>query len=319
VDGPLIFGLALAAGLVCTPLAARVAVRTGVLDHPGALKVQDRPVPYLGGAAVFVAMTAGALAGGIPAQWLLAPALALVLGIVDDVAAISARVRLGAEVMVGIGAGIAVPAPGPAGIALTALMVVALINAVNLLDGLDGLAAGVACVGAAGFAVIGGTGFPLALALAGALLGFLAFNRPPARIYLGDGGSYLLGATLAVLAAGALADESEAAHWLVVPLLVAVPLADTAIAIIRRARGGRPLFEGDRSHVYDQLVDRGRTREQAVVTCIAVQIVLTAAGVVAWNLQPVAAAAVAIAVIALSACVAFALGFAAPTRETIDP
>src|SRR5690349_24968716 len=126
-------------------------------------------------------MTAGALAGGIPAQWLLAPALALVLGIVDDVAAISARVRLGAEVMVGIGAGIAVPAPGPAGIALTALMVVALINAVNLLDGLDGLAAGVACVGAAGFAVIGGTGFPLALALAGALLGFLAFNRPPAR------------------------------------------------------------------------------------------------------------------------------------------
>ncbi len=210
------------------------------------------------------------------------------------------------------------------GLAVTAIAVVALINAVNLLDGLDGLASGVVLASAAGFAAIGGPGFPLAVSLAGALLGFLWFNRPPARIYLGDSGSYFLGATLGVLVAGALdsADGGSGggAVWVIVPLLVAVPLADTAIAIVRRARARRPIFDGDRSHVYDQLVDRGRSRVQAVMCCIAAQAVFAGAGVGLWDLatesdRGALAAAISLAIIAASAATAFALGFAAPTRD----
>ena len=325
MDGPLIFVVAIVVALVATPLAARVAVRTGVLDRPGALKLQERPVPYLGGVAVFVASTAAALGGGVPVKWIVPGALALVLGLIDDVASISARIRLAGEAAIGIVAGILVPAPGPVGVAVTAIVVVALINAVNLLDGLDALASGVVLASAAGFAALGGAGFPLAVALAGALLGFLWFNRPPARIYLGDSGSYLLGATLGVLAAGALDSAQDGAGsgaaWVIVPLLVAVPLADTAIAIIRRARARRPIFDGDRSHVYDQLVDRGRTRVQAVLCCIAAQGVFAGAGVALWDLatdadQSALAAAISLAIIAAAAATAFALGFAAPTRDT---
>jgi UDP-GlcNAc:undecaprenyl-phosphate/decaprenyl-phosphate GlcNAc-1-phosphate transferase len=312
MDGPLIAGVGGVVALAVTPVAARVALRYGVLDHPGSLKVQQRPVPYLGGVAVFVAAGVAAVAGGIEALWLVPLALALILGVIDDVKGLGARSRLGGEALIGLLAGFIVPAPGPAGFVITALGVVGLINAVNLLDGLDGLASGVVCASAIGFAALGFDGRPLALGLAGGLAGFLVFNRPPARIYLGDGGSYLLGAALAMLAAGALHHESEPVYWIIVPLLVAVPLGDTAIAIIRRARAHRPIFSGDRSHVYDQLVDRGQTRGQATLTCIALQTGLVVAGVVAWHLSDGVAAIVAVTTLAVFSVSAIALGFATP-------
>jgi UDP-GlcNAc:undecaprenyl-phosphate GlcNAc-1-phosphate transferase len=283
VDGALTVVVAIAAALALTPLAARVATRVGVLDHPGALKVHDTPVPYLGGTAVFGALALGALVGGLPAKWLLPLALALALGIADDVASVSPKMRLFGEAVIGVVAGLVVDTDGGFGIVVAAVAVVALINAVNLLDGLDGLAAGVVLASAVGFAIIGGPGRPLALALAGALAGFLVFNRPPARIYLGDGGSYLLGATLGVLAASALYDKAEPVLWIVVPLLVAVPLADTAIAILRRAKARRPIFTGDRSHVYDQLVDHGRTRGEAVLLCVGAQATLVVTAVLMFG------------------------------------
>jgi len=312
VDGALIAAIGGAVALASTPIAARAAVRFGVLDHPGSLKVQQRPVPYLGGAAVFVAAAVAAVAGGIGMVWLLPLALALVLGVIDDVRGLGARSRLGGEALIGLIAGVIVPAPGPAGVVITALGVVGLINAVNLLDGLDGLASGVVLVSAIGFATLGFDGRPLALGLAGGLAGFLVFNRPPARIYLGDGGSYLLGAALAMLAAGALHHESEPVYWILVPLLVAVPLGDTAIAIVRRARAHRPIFSGDRSHVYDQLVDRGQTRAQATLTCIALQAGLVIAGVISWHLSDTVAAVVAVTVLSAFAASAVVFGFATP-------
>ena len=316
MDGPLIAGVGAAVALAATPVAARVATKYGVLDHPGSLKVQQRPVPYLGGVAVFVAAAVAAVAGGIEARWLAPLALALILGVIDDVRGLGAPSRLSGEALIGLIAGFIVPAPGPAGVLITALGVVGLINAVNLLDGLDGLASGVVFASAIGFAALGFDGRPLAYGLAGALGGFLVFNRPPARIYLGDGGSYLLGAALAMFAAGALHHESEPVYWIIVPLLVAVPLGDTAIAIIRRARAHRPIFSGDRSHVYDQLVDRGQTRGQATLTCIAVQAALVTAGVIAWHLSDGFAAVVAVTVLVSFSISAFAFGFATP-RENV--
>jgi UDP-GlcNAc:undecaprenyl-phosphate GlcNAc-1-phosphate transferase len=310
------FGVALAVGLLATPLAALIARRLGVVDRPGPLKVQQTPVPYLGGLAVLVALAAPV---AIERPSLLAPlGLAALLGLTDDLAEISARFRLLAEVALGLLAGIIVAAPpgGLLGLVVTAVLVVGLVNAVNLIDGLDGLAGGVACASAAGFALLGGPGGPIAAAGAGALGAFLVYNRPPARIYLGDSGSYLVGALLAIAAAMAMDDPGGASGWASIPLLIALPVLDTAVAILRRRRARRPLFQGDRSHIYDQLVDRGRTRVQSVVAMIVLQIILTATGLFTANLAASVALPAAAVVIGVLALVILIGGFLDPDART---
>lgn len=304
--------------VLATPVAAWVAVRTGVIDNPGPLKVQTRPVAYLGGLAVFAGML-GPLAWVEPV--LLVPlGLALVLGLADDVADMSPRIRLVGEVAVGVAAAIALPGTTSAlGIAATVVTVVALLNAVNLLDGLDGLASSVATFGALGFsAVLAGDARVAALTLAGALMGFLVWNRPPARIYLGDAGSYLVGTGLALLLAltATAGDRADTAGAL---LFVAVPVADTTVAIVRRRRAGRPLFQGDRGHVYDQLVDRGWSSERSAVACAAAQAGFVVLGLIASTLADataVALVALVIAVVGGAALWAFTPPSPTTTRTT---
>ncbi|MCU1430160.1 MAG: UDP-N-acetylmuramyl pentapeptide phosphotransferase/UDP-N-acetylglucosamine-phosphate transferase [Actinomycetia bacterium] len=290
--------VALAISLVCTPIAARAARRFGVVDHPGPLKVQQTPVPYLGGLAVFAAIAVAVAPQRPSLLWPLG--LACALGLADDIRGLHARSRLLAEIAIGVVAGVVAPAPGPVGGVVTAVFLIGMVNAVNLLDGLDGLASGVALVSALGFAAISPDARALALPLAGALAGFLVYNRPPARIYLGDAGAYTLGAANALLAALALRDGDASTAWAAVPLLVALPVADTAIAIVRRWRARRPLFAGDRSHVYDQLVDRGLTPGRVALACAALQASLTLVGVLVVHLAtPWAVALAATTVVAL--------------------
>jgi UDP-GlcNAc:undecaprenyl-phosphate GlcNAc-1-phosphate transferase len=308
--------VAFAVTVVLTPIAIRVALRTGVVDRPGALKVQEIPVAYLGGVAVFGGIAAGLLVHSGRPRLLLPLGLALALGLADDLADLSPRVRLACEAVIGGVAAVVVPAtPGPLGYVITAFAVVGLLNAVNLLDGLDALASGVGAVSAIGFALLGPGPRPLGLAIAGALCGFLVFNRPPARIYLGDAGAYLLGTALALACATALHADGAVTTWAALPLLVAVPVTDTAVAILRRRRAGAPLFAGDRSHVYDQLVDRGATRPRAVVVMVMGQTVLAAIGVLVGHLPPVAGVSGAL----LSAGILVALvgrgGFLTPAKE----
>lgn len=284
--------------VLVTPLAAGLAERTGVVDRPGALKVQSQPVPYLGGLAVLAGM--GAALAVTEARLLVPLALAALLGLADDVADVSPRLRVLGQVGVGVAATLALPdRPGlVAGLGLV-VVVVALINAVNLLDGLDGLASSVAALGAVGFAVVlDGSSRSAALALAGALVGFLLWNRPPARIYLGDAGSYLVGTALAILFALTATEHGTEAPTAGALLFVAVPVADTTVAIVRRWRAGRPLREGDRGHVYDQLVDRGWTTGRATVACALTQGSLVAAGLGAGALTDETAVAVVVLVIA---------------------
>ncbi|MCZ7535490.1 MAG: undecaprenyl/decaprenyl-phosphate alpha-N-acetylglucosaminyl 1-phosphate transferase [Acidimicrobiia bacterium] len=315
MEGALAFAAALAVALAATPVVARLALATGLVDHPGPLKVHRAPVAYLGGLAVAVAV-AGPIGAHRPA--LLAPlAAALALGVADDALDVPPRLRLACEAGIGVLAGVVVPAPGmptAQGIALTAVIAVGLVNAVNLLDGLDGLAAGAALASALGFAALGAGARVPALALAGALVGFLAYNRPPARIYLGDGGAYLLGTALALCCVLAL-DGGGASAWLGAPLIVAVPAVDTAIAIARRFRARLPLFGGDRSHVYDQLVDRGWTAPAAVLALVALQGALAVAGVAAGRLSAVVAGAIT-SVCAIAIVAATVLGgFLSPTTS----
>jgi UDP-GlcNAc:undecaprenyl-phosphate GlcNAc-1-phosphate transferase len=282
--------VALVVAVVVTPVAAVVGTRTGCVDRPGPLKVHDRPVPYLGGLAVLVAI-AGPVA--VTRVSLLVPLVgAALLGLADDRYDVPPPARIGGELLIGIAAGVVIAGNDAGRIGAAIVLTLLLVNAVNLLDGLDGLASGVCVASAAGFAVVlGGAPATLALALAGALGGFLVWNRPPARIYLGDAGSYLVGTGLAMLAVAAIDASTAAASG--AALFVGVPVADTVVAIVRRIRAHRPLLRGDRGHVYDQLVDRGWPAPRTVVVCIAAQVGLTAAGVGIASLSGGAAVAVA--------------------------
>jgi UDP-GlcNAc:undecaprenyl-phosphate GlcNAc-1-phosphate transferase len=307
--------VAAAIAALTTPIAAWVAMRTGVVDRPGPLKVQTRPVPYLGGVAVFAGLAA-------PVAWaapiLLVPlGLALLLGLADDASDVSPRIRLLGEVAIGVASAICLPGDvSLAGSVATMVAVVVLLNAVNLLDGLDALASSVAALSALGFSVVlDGDARTTAMALAGALIGFLVWNRPPARIYLGDAGSYLVGTGLALL----LGLTFVADDWIATPagalLFVAVPVADTTIAVVRRRRARRPLFQGDRGHVYDQLVDMGWSSERSTLACAVAQALFVALGLAASALTDAAALAVVAVVIVVAGGSAL-LAFTAPSSRT---
>lgn len=306
---------AFAVALMATPAAMWLARRTGLLDRPGDLKIQTTPVPYLGGLGV----AAGLAVGIVPSRpaLLLPLGLALLIGVIDDARHIRPITRLAAEVVVGLTAAAVVPVRLPGLLAVTAvtLVLIVVVNGVNMLDGLDGLAAGTALLSAVGFAVVlDGAGRTAALALAGSLGAFLVFNRPPAKVYLGDGGAYLVGATLAVLLLLAWSPDRPFALSTGVLLLLVCPVAELGFTLVRRMRSGCGLLAGDRSHIYDQLVDRGWPRNSAVGAYIAVQAGLVAVAIGAVRFHAAVAAGLAAACgLALLAAVA-AFGFLTPTH-----
>ncbi|MDQ3896033.1 MAG: hypothetical protein M3326_02085, partial [Actinomycetota bacterium] len=306
--------VAFLAALVATPLAMRLARATGLLDRPGDLKIQTRPVPYLGGLGVAAGLTVG-VAAARPAL-LLPLGLALALGVVDDARHVDPFVRLAVEIAVGLAtaAVLVTRLPGPVALVAVTLVVVVVINGVNMIDGLDALAAGVGLVSAVGFAVaLDGDERAVALGLSGSLAGFLVFNRPPARVYLGDGGAYLLGAALAALLVMAWAPERPLELSLGAVPLVACAIGELGVAVLRRRLSGAPLSAGDRSHVYDQLVERGWSRNRSVAAYVVAQAMLTALAVAAVHTSPGVAGAMAVAgALALLATVT-AFGFLTPT------
>jgi UDP-GlcNAc:undecaprenyl-phosphate/decaprenyl-phosphate GlcNAc-1-phosphate transferase len=279
--------LLVAAGSVCVtaaavPVCIRLARRWGVIDRPGPLKTQKTAVPYLGGVAVFAGLIVG---GWVGRPVVLIPvAVAAAVGVYDDRFGLPAPLRLAAQV--GVGAIIAaiqpVHLPGWVGVPLVMAVSVVLINGFNLLDGLDMLAAGVALAASVGFAVVThGPARLLAGSLIGALAAFLWSNRPPARIYLGDGGSYLLGASMTVLLTYAWGVGVDDAHGVIALALLVVPIAEVACAAIRRGRSGRSLMAGDRSHPYDLLVARGWPPLAASGAYFAVETIVVVVAIVA--------------------------------------
>jgi len=160
------------------------------------------------------------------------------------------------------------------------------INAVNLLDGLDGLASGVAFISSLGFLIVSvhqenTFAMILSLALMGTVLGFLRYNFNPASIFMGNCGSSFLGYILAALTIIFTNRPYELRCFVAPILIMGLPVLDTALTIIRRYRKNHPLFMGDRSHIYDRLVDRGFSVRQTAWVCYVIQAVLVGAGVVA--------------------------------------
>jgi UDP-GlcNAc:undecaprenyl-phosphate GlcNAc-1-phosphate transferase len=260
---------------VAVPVCIVAAHRFGVIDRPGPLKTHEAPVAYLGGVAVFAGLVVG-LSTGRPIT-LIPLAAALALGVSDDRFGLPAPLRLVAQLGVGAVIAVTVPVhlPGWIGVPLVVITSVVLINGFNLLDGLDMLAAGVGVAAAVGFAiVVHGPARLMAASLAGALATFLWSNRPPARIYFGDGGSYLLGAAMSVLLAYAWGVGVAVSTGVIALALLAVPSAEVVCAIVRRGRSKRPLLAGDRAHPYDLLVGRGWTPAAASGAYIALEVMI---------------------------------------------
>lgn len=306
--------IALAVSVVVTPVAIVVAGRVGVVDAPGPLKPQTKAVPYLGGVAVFAGIVVGAVAGR--PSVLLPLAAALGLGVADDVLDLPAGPRLAGQLTVGalVAATVPLHLPGVVGAIVVVVVTVLIVNGVNLIDGLDLLAGSVVAIAAVGFgSVLQGSGRQLSIAVAAALFGFLLYNRPPARIYLGDGGSYLLGAALTVLLASCWAPGVATPVGTAALALVAVVVAEVAFAAVRRIRGRQSPMTGDRRHPYDLLVARGWPRLAATAVYAGMEAVLAAGAVVAVHLGSMAAAVVIdVAAAAVLVVAAGAAGALAP-------
>lgn len=260
----LAFALAAALTVAIVPTAISVANRTGFLDRPLGYKAHGQPTPYLGGAAVLAAVlfTALLLAGGLSRYWpLLAGTVGLALvGTVDDRVNLSPWLRVATELLAAWflwdrGLGWSLFSSEAANLVLTGLWVTAIVNGFNLMDNLDGAAASVAAVSAACVAALAvvGDDLPLAViavALGGALVGFLRYNlAEPARIFLGDGGSmaigFLLAGSLMVVPMGMLSGFSTLVTAI---FAVGLPVFDTSLVILSRRRRGAPVLSGGTDH-----------------------------------------------------------------------
>ena len=310
----LTFAAALVAALIATPLVIRVSWRVLALDRPDARKQHGHAVPRLGGIAVLAAFVcaivvalwvsgySGSLFVVTRFWWIgwIGAALALfVCGVVDDLRGLGPGMKFAVQILASVAvivAGfriehIALPGVGLVhlgllGPAITMLWLVAVTNAINLIDGLDGLAAGIGFLITATVAAISyyqGV-FPvtiISIALAGSLLGFLPYNFSPARIFLGDSGSQLLGFTLAVISIRGVQKSATLVAILVPILVLALPILDTILVVARRAmriqeeagagglrarvRMSRTLFQADREHIHHTLLELGLSHRKTVL------------------------------------------------------
>lgn len=300
-----IFLLAAGSSLIFTPLVRAICNAWGWLDEiRDERRVHLKPVPRLGGVAVFgaLALSLGTLflrenlltqnlrASGATLLPLALPALLIfACGVYDDLRGASSRFKFGAQALAGalfyaLGGRIeglalpffgTIPLPPVIGCLITIFWIMAVTNAFNLLDGLDGLAAGAALFASLVLLTVsylmGHTVLTVfSFALCGALAGFLRYNFNPASIFLGDSGSLLLGFLLAALAVLG-AQKASTAVALTIPLVAfGLPITDTAFALVRRFISGQPLFVGDREHFHHKLLERGWSHRQVVLVLYAV-------------------------------------------------
>jgi UDP-GlcNAc:undecaprenyl-phosphate GlcNAc-1-phosphate transferase len=243
--------------LSCWPLRA-LALRFGMLDRPAGRKWHRAPMPYLGGVGIWLgAVTTQALVRGEARRPVLLTAV-LAIGVADDLLGISVSAKLLSELAVavaavGLGLTWQITDSALLNAAVSLVWIVGLTNAFNLLDNMDGLASTVAVPGLLALAVIDPSDAPLTLALAGAAVGFLMVNWPPARMFMGDAGSLMIGFALAVTTMAA-ANHAHGAHSAVLlagPVLVAV--FDTLLVIVSRLLSGRPVQLGGRDHYSHRL------------------------------------------------------------------
>ena len=295
-----LFVASLMSSLALTPFVRRRAIAWGAVDQPdGKRRIHKTPIPRLGGAAIYFSMLAGLLllpvlntlvTQGVSARIprvlaIIVPAtLIFLVGVYDDFHGMRASTKLAYELIAtsmlyACGFRIEVVSmpfigsfdfPALLSFPLTAVWVIGITNAFNLIDGIDGLAAG-----ASGFAMLSifvfsiTQGNPdvtvLSILLLGGALGFLRYNFNPATIFMGDSGSLFLGFMAAALAM-ASAQKSPTLIAIAIPLVTfGLPLAEVGLSIVRRILSGEPIFQSDRRHIHHMLLQRGLNQRQAVI------------------------------------------------------
>lgn len=293
------FVIATAVSLLLTPAVKAFAFKIGAVDRPNARKVHTRIMPRLGGLAIFAAFAAGlfallpllpdAMLSGYDMRFIAAllagGTIIVLIGALDDRFELSAKVKLLGQVaaacVVVFGFGIRInllnipfgetmqPVAEWLAIPLTILWIVGCTNAINLIDGLDGLAAGVSGIAIATIlvmaAIMGSEPVLLLSApLLGGIIGFLRYNFHPAKIFMGDSGSLFLGFSLATLSM--LGFKQVTIVSFVTPLLIiGVPLSDTFFAIVRRVVNKRPIFAPDKGHLHHCLRELGFSHRGTVL------------------------------------------------------
>ncbi|MFN8224026.1 MAG: MraY family glycosyltransferase [Gaiellales bacterium] len=272
-----------------TPAVGGMARLLGVVDHPDARRVNKRPIPRLGGLAIFLGIVVPAIAfldlSGEMRGVLLGAGVACVVGAVDDFRGLPPLPKLAgqitaAAVPTAFGVWVdhftfpfagAVDLPGWVGVPLTVFWIVAVMNMVNFLDGLDGLAAGVCGIAGITFAVIAlslgkADAAVLSAIVAGACVGFLRHNFFPARIFMGDSGALVLGYTLAAVSVSGLLKTASTVVLFLPLLVLAIPIIDTSFVVARRLKHGVPVSAPDRSHLHHRFLAIGFTQRRAALT-----------------------------------------------------
>jgi UDP-GlcNAc:undecaprenyl-phosphate/decaprenyl-phosphate GlcNAc-1-phosphate transferase len=275
--------------VLLTPAVGGMARLLGAVDQPGGRRLHTRPIPRLGGLALFLGVIVPALAflklNSETRGLLLGIAVATTVGAVDDFRGLRPWEKFSGQVaaaVIPVGFGIwidhfTLPFIGVHGLSpwvgkpLTLVWIVAIMNMVNFLDGLDGLAAGVCAIAGGTFSVIAlslqkPNAAVVSAVVLGACVGFLRHNFYPARIFMGDSGAMLLGFVLATVAVEGLL-KTAATVALAFPLLVlAVPILDTGFVIAKRLKYHRPIYSADHEHLHYRFLNIGFSQRRATVT-----------------------------------------------------
>src|SRR4051812_8580706 len=312
INAIIFFGVGFLISLLTTPWVIRLSANGIGLDRPNEERKQHRgAVPRLGGAPIMLAVSLALLLIFLidPSQstkWfpvLLGSLLMYGLGLWDDLRPLGAKFKLLGQVLTAclvywLGLSIhTVSYPGGGwsvdlgawSFPVTIFWLIAVPNIINLIDGFDGLAGGLGIFLATtlGIVAIYNEQLPVAwyaFSMAGALLGFLVFNFPPAKIFLGDGGAYLIGFTIAALSLTSSNKASVAAVLLVTVVALGVPILDTAFAILRRAFRGFPLFHADSDHIHHKLQRFGFSKQRILIGMYGLCLVLSLLGLsIVWS------------------------------------
>ena len=286
-----VWGALIAFGIVVllTPAVGGMARLLGVVDRPGERRLNKRPIPRLGGLAIFLGILVPSLAflslDGEMRGIVLGAAVACVVGAVDDFRGLAPLPKLAGQVAaasIPLAFGVwvdhftfpflgVVDLPAWVGMPLTVVWIVAVMNMVNFLDGMDGLASGVCAIAGLTFAILALSlgkvdAAVLSAIVAGACVGFLRHNFFPARIFMGDSGALVLGFTLATVSISGLLKTASTVVLFLPLLVLAVPILDTSFVVAKRVKYRRPISSPDRSHLHHRFMNIGFSQRRAAVT-----------------------------------------------------
>ena len=316
------FFSALIISFILTPPARKLAFKVGALDVPkDPRKIHKKPMPYFGGLAIYVSIISCMFVymphDKVNVSVMIGATVIALTGVVDDMYGMNAKLKLAMQIiaaLIAIYGGVRIhfitnplSATGISllsnlTIPITLFWIVGITNTINLIDGLDGLASGVASIAATTLlftAALEGYDFIVmqCAIIAGASLGFLPFNFNPAKIFMGDTGSLLLGYMLAVTSILGMV-KSVAAVTLVVPVFaLGLPIFDTTFAIIRRYINKKPIMEADKDHLHHKLMKIGLNQRQTVLIMYFISMLLGLAAIIVSDTDPFVGFAVVVVVV----------------------